>query len=295
MVSVVHDVSNLSMRNLFGPGVLKLDPSNPKKVIDTDYELFRFRVFDSLYKSIKKSDNTREVILAIDDKSSWRKLYWTRYKSHRKSAREKLDFDWDNHFKQVDDFIDEIRTHIPFKVIHAKQAEADDVIGVLALNKPQEFRIISTDQDFLQLYSPRVTIHNPTTKLEMKHPNPELYIIEQCFVGQKKDNIYNIKTPLDWPEDKRKPGYGDAAWNKTLAFGWEEWLEKESLRERFEFNRNLIDFRKIPPTISKRILKVYDEYQKPDLEGIREFFKNHPWPDYVDNFTRVENTLMEVY
>lgn len=253
-------------------------------------------MFDSIYKSIQKGD-VREVILAVDSKNSWRKLYWTRYKSHRKSAREKLDFDWETFFNTVDEFLEEIKTHIPFKVISANQAEADDVIGILVMSHPQiKYRIVSTDADFLQLYEPnRVEVYNPTKQEFQKHPNPELYIVEQCLVGQAKDNIYNIKTPLDWPEDRRKPGFGEVAFNKVLAFGWKEWLEENSLNERFEFNRNLIDFKRIPPTIKKRVLSSYEGYKKCDLDNIREFFKKHPWPDYVDNFTNVENKLMEVW
>lgn len=288
-------MSNLAIRQLFSPDVLKLDPSNKKKVLSFDEELWRLRVFDSIYKSILKVGSVREVILAVDAKDSWRKLYWTRYKSHRKSNREKLDFDWDNFYKLLDEYLEELQTFIPFKVIKAFKAEADDVIGVLALNKPVEFHIISTDKDFLQLHSSRVTIYNPLKQEVVRHPDPEMFLVEQCLIGQTKDNIYNIKTPLDWPEDKRKPGFGEAAFEKVMIYGWERWLEDNNLVERYNFNRNLMDFKKIPPTIVKRILQAYDGYQKCDIDNIKEFFKNHPWPDYTENWSNVEQNLMGVW
>lgn len=288
-------MSNLAIRQLFSPDVLKLDPSNKKKVLSFDDELWRLRVFDSIYKSILKVGNVREVILAVDAKDSWRKLYWTRYKSHRKSNREKLDFDWDNFYKLLDEYLEELQTFIPFKVIKAFKAEADDVIGVLVLNKPVEFHIISTDKDFLQLHSSRVTIYNPLKQEIVRHPDPEIFLVEQCLIGQAKDNIYNIKTPLDWPEDKRKPGFGEAAFEKVMIYGWERWLEDNNLIERYNFNRNLMDFKKIPPTLVKRVLESYDNYKKCDIDNIKEFFKKHPWPDYTENWNNVEQNLMGVW
>lgn len=295
MVSVLFDANNLAMRNLFAPNVITLDPKDKTKVINVDYELWKYCMINSIYRAIYKISNVREVILAVDDKASWRKLYWTRYKSHRKLNREKIDLNWDEFYKEYELFMEEVRTHLPFKVIKVKQAEADDIIGVLCLHKDNEFHIISTDKDFLQLCSPKVTIYNPVKKQVVAHPNPEMFIVEQCLMGQAKDNIYNIKTPLTHDESKRKPGFGEAALDKVIIYGWERWLVDNNLVERYNFNRNLMDFRKIPPTIVNRVLKAYDEYKKSDIDNIMVFFNNHPWPEYTENFTNVENKLMEIY
>lgn len=297
MKTICFDINNLAMRNLFGPDVLKYDPNDKKKVIDMDTELFKFRVFDAIYKSLYKVPGVNEVVLAMDDRRSWRRLYWTKYKSHRSDARDKLDFDWDKYYDMYESFMLEIRDAFPFKVIKCTDTEADDVIGVLCLEKPQEFHIISTDKDFLQLHSKRVKIYNPLKKVEVQHPNPELFLVEQCLLGQKKDNIYNIKTPLDFPDESRKPGFGDKAFEKVMshAGGWKKWLEDNNLVERYEFNRNLMDFNRIPTEIRKRVHRDYDEYVKPDPDNILKFFKDHPWPDFTDNFTNVENKIMSLY
>ena len=81
MKTICFDVNNLAMRNLFGPDVLKFDPNDKKKVVAIDAELFKFRVFDAIYKSLYKVQGVNEVVLAMDDRRSWRKLYWTKYKA----------------------------------------------------------------------------------------------------------------------------------------------------------------------------------------------------------------------
>ena len=300
--TICFDVNNLAMRNLFGSDILKFDPNDKKKVIDMDVPVFKYRVFDAIYKALFKVQGVNEVVLAMDDRRSWRKLYWTKYKAHRKDSRDKLDLSaiggWDGYYDMYEEFFAEIRDSFPFKVIKCVDTEADDVIGTLCLDKTdQEFYIISNDKDFLQLSSRRVKIYNPLKKSHVDHPNPELFLVEECMKGQSKDNIYNVKTPLDHPDDKRKPGFGDKAFEKVLSYsgGWEKWLEDNELRERYEFNRNLMDFARIPNEIKRRINEAYDGYVVPDPDGILKFFQKYGWPEYLENFTQVENRIMNVY
>jgi hypothetical protein len=299
--TICFDVNNLAMRNLFGPDVLKYDPTDKKKVVSMDTELFKFRVFDAIYKSMYKVQGVNEIVLAMDDRRSWRKLYWAKYKAHRKGTRDKLDLSaiggWEGYYEMYESFLQEIKESFPFKMIKCTDTEADDVIGSLCIDKDHEFYIISTDKDFLQLSSKRVLIYNPMKKKHVEHPNPELFLVEQSLLGQAKDNIFNVKTPLDYPDGKRKPGFGEKAVEKVISYagGWQKWLEDNDLTERYEFNRNLMDFARIPAEIKRRISSQYDDYVLPDPDGILKFFKDHPWPDYMDNFTNVENKIMSLY
>lgn len=297
MVTTCFDVNNLAVRNLFGQDVVQFAPGDKTKVLSVNYDLMKFRIFDSINRSLYRVSGVREVVLAMDSRRSWRKLYWTKYKAQRKSGRERIDLDWDEYYEHYESFMQEIKAHFPFKVIQVKDAEADDVIGVLALAKPQEFYIISTDKDFLQISSKRVKIYNPLKKTLVEHPNPELFLVQECMCGQSKDNIYNIRTPLDHPDGQRKPPFGEKAFEKALAQagGYKKYLDDNNLNERYEFNRNLMDFSRVPSEIQRRILRDYDGYQKPDLDNIREFFKKYQYPDYLDNFTNVENKIMELY
>jgi hypothetical protein len=297
VATICFDVNNLAIRNLFGQDVITYAPGDKSKIIAVNYDLMKFRIFDSIYRSLFRVAGAKEIVLAMDDRRSWRKLYWTKYKAQRKAKREKLDLDWDEYYEIYESFMQEIKEHFPFKVIKVKDGEADDVIGTVVLSKPQDFYIISTDKDFLQLSSPRVKIYNPLKKTLVEHPNPELFLVQECMTGQAKDNIYNVKTPLDYPDEKRKPGFGEKAFEKALAGigGYKQFLIDNDMTERFEFNRNLMDFARIPAEIKRRILRDYDGYGKPDLDMIREFFKKYPYPDYTDNFTNVENKIMELY
>jgi len=295
MTTICFDANNLAVRNLFGPDVLIMDQKDKTKVIEKNYEIMKYRMFDSIYKSLYKVKGVSEVVLAMDARRSWRKLYWTKYKANRKSTRDKIDLDWDEYFEVYDSFMLEIKEHLPFKVIKVEDAEGDDIIGTLALEKPQKIYIISTDKDFLQLSSPRVDIYNPLKKKTVEHPNPELFIVEQSLRGQSKDNIYNVKTPLDFPDGKRKPGFGEKAYEKVIATGLDKWLDENGLRERYEFNRNLMDFSRIPNEIKKRIHREYDEYKLPSPDKIYEFIKKYQYPEYLENFTNVENKLLGLY
>ena len=281
--SILIDCNNLVIRNLFGKDVLTYDKDDKKKVIDTDWELWRFRVFDSIYKSTwNVKGNIHELVLAIDGEDYWRRYIWNKYKSQRKSQREKLEFDWDLFFQKYDEFLNEIKENTPFKVIKLKYIESDDIIAsIVNHSKDQaniEYHIISTDRDFLQLSRKNVKIYNPIKRETLYHPNPDMFIIEQCLMGQSKDNIYNVKTPLDYPEDKRKPGLGEKTVEKIIAGGYKEWLKENKFEERFEFNRTLIDFNRIPKSITKKIMNCYNNYQTPAPEKLYPWLEKNNWP-----------------
>lgn len=119
-------------------------------------------------------------------------------------------------------------------------------------------------------------------------------------MGQSKDDIFNVKTPNDWghtkeSEGKRKPGFGPKSVEKVMKGDYKEWLKENKLEENFHRNKVLMDFRYIPKTLKSRVLKVYDEYIFPPPGNIYQFFKKHGMRKFLDDFTNVENKLMELY
>jgi len=292
--SIFFDFNNTVIRCVFNKDVCQKDINGDLAYVDWDY--WKYLVFSSVYNSLYHVDNCGEIILAIDDKHSWRKDIWSRYKESRKKKRDKTDFDWDEFFVKFIELQEEFKTHFPFKILKVEKAEADDIIGVLVLNNKNKSQIISVDKDFLQLYRPdMVEIYNPLKRVKVSHPNTEMFLIQECLTGQSKDDIFNIKTPLDHPEGKRKPGFGPKALDKVIAYGWKKWLKDEGLEERFEFNRNLMDFRRIPEEIKQNILDHYNSYETPEPSMLYEFFKKHNWPEYLENLHNVENRLGELY
>lgn len=284
----LFDVNNLFIRCLFVTPV-GIKTKNP------DYRLWRFLCVDNIYKSLFKSPKINEIILAVDHPTSWRKLYWDRYKESRKGARDKSGIDWQEFYVQMDNLLAEITDYLPFKVIKVKNAEADDVIAVLCMERKDRYTIISTDEDYLQLSSDDIKLYNPLKHKYITCKSPRAFIIEKCLIGQKKDDIFNIKTPLDYPMKKKKPSFGKVQLEKVLRYGYEKWLEENAFTERFHTNRVLIDFNMIPKAIRTRILNTYDSYKLPDPDGFYEFFNKNGYTSYLENFDQVEKKLLSLY
>ena len=295
MSITIHDMNNLAMRVIHIKDVKTVDKKT-KKVIDIDWTYWRYVMFSSIYASMFK-EKTSELILAVDSKNSWRYEIWSRYKEDRKKKKKKTDdeFPWDTFFEKYQEFLDDIQTCLPWKVIKLDRCEADDVIGIIAIDTPKKVTIISTDKDFLQLSSDRVKIYNPMKKQYISHPNPVMFLTEQCLIGQKKDSIFNIKTPLNWPDGKRKPGFGPKAFEKVVEYGVIDWLNDNNHMDQFKFNQKLMSFNLIPDDIQESIMSEYNNYEYPEPDMIWDFIKRQGWPEYIDDFTQVENKLMGLY
>ena len=297
------DFNNLAFRSFFAKEV-SAHTSNP------DFALWRFIVFDCIYNLLCKINNTNEVVIAVDDKKSWRKSYFQRYKESRKKNRDKTDIYWDVLYSTMDSLAKDLRHHFPFKVIKVSAAEADDIIAVLCQELRKKCVIYSNDEDYFQLQSDRISIYNPKEKKIVKCGDPNEFLIKKCLMGQKKDDIFNVITPTNWgktegTKDKRKPGFGEKAAKKVLTEGYESWLEKSSEykkfdtivnpKENFHRNRILIDFDKIPDVVRRRIGLTYDRYSFPPPTNMYKFFKMCEMQGYLDDYTRVENKLLTLY
>lgn len=287
------DFNNLMFRMLFVKDVgIKYEYPN--------FALWRYKVYESIYQSIKYVGDVSEVILAVDDKNSWRRSYFPRYKESRKKKREKTDVNWPKTFHVVNKFIGDLKHHFPFKVLKFPSTEADDTIAILALNSDKETIIMSNDEDYLQLCTDRIRIYNPSEKKYNTCADTNRFLIEKCLMGQAKDDIFNVKTPNDWgltPETKgkRKPGLGKVSAEKIIAGGYQKWLDENYLNDNFHRNQVLIDFNRIPQTIKKRIINGYVNYNFPPPENMFPFFKKYQMKGYVEKFHSVEQTLMRLY
>ena len=287
------DFNNLMFRMLFIKDVgIKYEYPN--------FALWRYKVYDSVYQSIKYVGDVSEVILAVDDKASWRRSYFPRYKESRKKKREKSDVNWGKTFNIMNRFLADLRHHMPFKILKFRHTEADDIIGVLSLNLKKECIITSNDEDYLQLCSDRIKVFNPSKNEYMTCNDTKRFLVSKCLMGQPKDDIFNVKTPNDWgltPETKgkRKPGLGEKTVNKIISKGYKEWLKENYLEENFHRNKVLIDFNMIPKTIEKRIMEGYKNYSFPPPENMYSFFKIHQMRDYVKNYHSIEPNLMRLY
>jgi hypothetical protein len=293
MGKIMFDMNNLAIRCVHISDVKVVDKKT-KEVDSIDWAYWKLIIFSSIYSSLYKVNNVDTIVLAVDDKHSWRYDVWPRYKEDRKKKKDKDNFPWDTFFEKYEELVQDFKQHLPFKVIHVPRAEADDIIGTIALETTDNTEIVSTDKDFLQLCSDRVKLYNPMKQEHVSHPDPKFFLIEQCFIGQSKDSIFNIITPDDHPEGKRKPGFGEKAFEKAVEYGIKEFIKDKGLEANFKRNLNLIDLTRVPDDIKKNIMEAYNNYTYPDPNMIWQFVKKNNWPDIIDNFTQVEQKLLQL-
>lgn len=290
---VLVDLNNLMFRTLFSKDVNIRSPY-------ANLTLWRYLVYDSIYSTLKHIPEAGEIVLAVDDKTSWRKSYFPRYKESRKDKREKTGINWDSLFATINVYIADIKHHMPFKVLRIRSAEADDVIGVICMSIPNPCVISSNDEDYLQLVSDTVRVWNPSKREYMVCEDPQEFLDMKCLTGQAKDDIFNVLTPGNFgqtPEtlNKRKPGLGDKTAQKIIKEGLNEWLAKNNLEENFKRNKVLIDFRNIPNVIGTRVMDAYDQYNFPPPQNMFGFFKKYQMRGYIEDFNKVERELMKLY
>lgn len=307
MSTLLFDFENLVLRCLYGAKEVNADTG------DINYDMLEYLVFNSI-SSLLFKERVNEVILALDSKS-WRKLIYPNYKADRKKKKEESKINWDEFHNWKHNFLDEVKNNLPFKVLYINKAEADDIIGTLVLNdRLKDCVIVSMDSDYLQLCN-KCRIYNPIKKEYRTPVNPEKFLFEAAVLGQKKDYISNSRTPLDWPDWKKRPPFGEKGLEKLLLnneldsfldteisyfFKNEETQEEYSStilpRKLYELNLKLIDLKCTPNVIKDAILNQYDTYtMDANPNDLYLYFTNKKWNEVLENFNKIESKLLELF
>lgn len=307
MSTIMFDFENLALRCLYGDKNVEPESENP------NYDYWEYLIFNSVYRMMFK-ERIHEVILALDS-PSWRKIVYPLYKENRKKKKEESKVDWEKFHLRKTNFLEEMKQWLPFKIISTNRAEADDILGALINHKKTENSIVvSMDVDYLQLCE-KCRIYNPIKKEFLKKVDVEKFLLYASLCGQKKDNILNVKTPFDWPEDRKKPAMGEKGVDKLIMNGGlDEFLDTEikyefkdeddkiiysanvNPRERFILNRKLIDFNCTPKVMIDKTIETYDNYKiSSDPDSLYTYFKMKNWNEFLENFTSVEYKLLELY
>jgi DNA polymerase-1 len=149
------------------------------------------------------------VILTFDGQgSSTNKRYiYPEYKANRGIKRVT---NWDM-FESQEEESEAIKSQIvrlidylnclPVDVVAIDKVEADDVIGYLTNRLDGEVTIMSSDRDYLQLVSDRVTVYSPTKKvfytpskvLEEYGVTTTNFLTQKILLGDSGDNVPGIK------------------------------------------------------------------------------------------------------
>lgn len=166
---------------------------------------------------------------------------------------------------QMDRLIDYLH-QLPVDMISVDKQEADDIIAFLVKKIEEEGNkslIVSSDRDYLQLLSDKVTVYAPIKKklydydtfVEEYKVLPENYIYYKSLLGDKSDNIPGVQ------------GLG----SKTLLKEFPEFTERvltEGLDFVFDICEEKLDGKKIFAKVLERAERVQINYQLMDLHNI---------------------------
>jgi 5'-3' exonuclease len=151
-----------------------------------------------------------KVILVFDGQgSSTNKRYlYPEYKANREITKVKnwgfdsIEEEEESMVNQLERLVDYLNC-LPVHTLAIDKVEADDVIGYLVNKSPDtsKITIMSADQDFLQLTSPKVQIYSPTKKriygpkevLKEYGVTSENFIYYKVLMGDKGDNVPGIR------------------------------------------------------------------------------------------------------
>lgn len=286
---VLIDMNNLAMRLFFTPEVGSDKTPN--------YDYWKYLMFMNMLGFVRaQGGEAKEVVVAIDGSNYWRKRLYPQYKGDRKKRRDDSGVDFKQLFQELESFLNAAAMALPFKFVKVDEAEADDVIGTIALLEPrrQSVVVLSADEDYAQLYKRGyVQIYDPMHKRWVVCEDTDRWLMERVLCGQRKDNIFNVLTSQYWgdPEKcpasidadgkvKRKPPLGEKKAQSIIDGGVSKWLESQPdwVCKRFDQNALLIDLRSIPDDVRMKILTCVAEYKLPSSTRLAPFMKAQNWP-----------------
>jgi len=282
---IIVDLNQIMISNL-------MVQINGRNAVELSEDFVRHMVLNSLRAHKKRFRDYGEMIIACDSGNVWRRKVFANYKAGRKKVREKSGHDWTKIFEIMSKIKDELKEHMPYKVIEIDTAEADDIIAALVKKSyytNQNVLILSGDKDFIQLHNNRVKQYNPVlNKFVGKGETPSIYIKEHILKGDRSDGIPNVLSDDNvFVEGRRQKPL-----TKKKIESWFDRMEltledsptfTEEEQKNYDRNRKLIDLSLIPPELEAKIYNEFTEVKVAHRSKILNYF-----------ITRKLKTLIEV-
>ena len=166
---------------------------------DISEDLVRHMILNSIRSYNNKfKEEFGDIVICCDSRHYWRREIFPNYKWGRKQHRAGDTLDWDLIFSVFNKVRDEMKEHMPWKVVDVYGAEADDIIATLTKNNNEEILILSGDKDFIQLQKyGNVKQYAPIQKKWVNGVDPKRYIKEHILKGDRGDSIPNFLSPDD--------------------------------------------------------------------------------------------------
>lgn len=162
----------------------------------------------SIGHAIRFIEPTRVILVFDGHGGSTNKRYlYPEYKANRKIAKISNWDAFDNQEEESESITSQIVRLVaylkclPVDLLVIDKIEADDVIGYLTKQLPEKVVIYSSDKDYLQLVSDRVTVYSPikkklytpkAVKEEFGLP-PHNFLTQKILLGDDSDNVPGVK------------------------------------------------------------------------------------------------------
>lgn len=257
--------------------------SKENAVLASDVKALREMVLNHLQRVHNKMRTLQkgvpELVLVYDMSKVWRKEVFENYKWKDPAQVYDSGIDMVNFYNNFNTIKNEYNESLPLVSCSVENAEADDVIAVVAKHEVERgntVAIISNDEDFLQLRSIGV-LQFKATKLTPIDAQYDLF--EHVCRGDKVDGIPNILSDVNCFKDKVRQttlrSSNIEKWRNDYTSP-EMFCDSSAMYDRFITNRKLIDFRYIPTDVTKRIEECYVSCttQKPTGK-IRQYCNTH--------------------
>jgi len=162
----------------------------------------------SIGHAIRLIQPTRVILVFDGHGGSTNKRYlYPEYKANRKISKISNWDAFDSQEEESDSITDQIVRLIsylkclPVDLLIIDKIEADDVIGHIAKTLKEEVVIYSSDKDYLQLVSDRITVFSPIKKkfytqksVKEEYGLPaQNFLIQKILLGDKSDNVPGVQ------------------------------------------------------------------------------------------------------
>lgn len=251
-----------------------------KQVVDEN--LIRHMVLNSLRSYRQKfSHQFGDLVICCDDKRYWRREVFPHYKANRKKDRDASNIDWPTLFEAMAKIKDELREHMPYKVIQVNRAEADDVIAALChyhgrfINSDanEKILILSGDKDFAQLQKyANVHQYAPVQKKMIPIDNPERFRREHIMSGDRSDGVPNFLTEDDaLVSGRRQRPLPRAKIDEWCKMEPDQFCDDAMMRG-YRRNQMLVDLDMVPEDIQKDVINTFESATPASRTAMMPYF-----------------------
>ena len=246
--------------------------------VEGNEDLIRHIILNIIRKfNIQFRDEFGEMVICMDGSKNWRREKYPFYKANRRKNRKNDKHDWKMIYEQINKVRDEVKTSVPFRVVHVDRCEADDCIGTIVENADtnQPILILSPDKDFVQLQ--RYPNVKQFSNIQKKWVEPEVQAVidleTKILKGDAGDGVPNVLSDDQTfvNEDRQTP----LTKKKIESLFQDPEALGTTVARRIIRNRELIDLSRTPQDIKDEIMEQFNQPSKGSVMKLMTMFTRH--------------------